>query len=81
MWEKRRAWVQGGLGASAALHARRLMGSLETLSWSESATGHAARAACFLIFFRRAFSVLVKDRLATQAAKQHLALSQNAMMV
>jgi len=47
--KKRRAWVQGGLGTSTTIHARRLLGTLETSSRS---AGHAARAACFLAFFR-----------------------------
>jgi hypothetical protein len=42
--EKRRAWVQGGLGTSATLHARHLLGSRET---GRLSAGHAARAACF----------------------------------
>jgi hypothetical protein len=42
--EKRRAWVQGGLGTSATRHARRLLGSRET---DRLSVGHAARAACF----------------------------------
>jgi mRNA interferase HigB len=54
--EKRRAWVQGGLGTSATRHARRLMGSRSS---SRSAAGHAARATCFfeldLAFRRRDF--------------------------
>ena len=48
------------MGTSTTLHARRLLGSLETSS--RSAAGHAARATCFLLvfvfFLSRAFSVL-----------------------
>ena len=110
--EKRRAWVQGGLGTSATRHARRLMGSRSS---SRSAAGHAARATCFfeldLAFRRRAFVTHGRDLLgkgekqvletrpaARQAdgkagsgraapvkgarvANQHLALSQNAIMI
>ena len=54
--KRRRAWVREGLGTFATLHARRLMGSLEPSSRS---AGHAARVACFLGFFFRAFGVLV----------------------
>ena len=61
MTKKRRAWVQRGLGTSATVHARHLMGSLESSSRS---AGHAARAACFFVpvavlAFFRALSVLV----------------------
>jgi hypothetical protein len=69
--EKRRAWVQGGLGTSTTLHARHLKASRESSSRSEPAAGHAARATCFFtlvlaptpalprFFLSRAFSVLL----------------------